>query len=215
MSDNLPTYALSFRELITLASSRKPIPGGGSISAMAAVLGASMGAMVANLTLGKKGYEKYFTKAQDLVLEFEGGIAIFEALTRVDMEAFISLLEALRLPGKDNGAQNNRQKIIQKATLLATKAPLDIACQAFKLLELNLELAAFGNVGAVNDCGVAAILLEAAVRASLLSVDINLPSLEEGTEKSQILSQRKTLAEEAAEILKKTLAKVQERAQTL
>ena len=47
-------------------SSDSPAPGGGSVSALAGALGASLSAMVANLTFGKKKWEPLFKQMSKL-----------------------------------------------------------------------------------------------------------------------------------------------------
>lgn len=45
-------------ELLTVTASKEPIPGGGGIAAMTAASAAALVEMVANLTIGKQGYEE-------------------------------------------------------------------------------------------------------------------------------------------------------------
>ena len=51
--------AMSLNDFSLELASSSPAPGGGSASAVAGALAASLSSMVANLTIGKKGYEDY------------------------------------------------------------------------------------------------------------------------------------------------------------
>ena len=44
----------TIKEFLEVLSSREPVPGGGGASALAGALGAALGLMVGNLTVGKK-----------------------------------------------------------------------------------------------------------------------------------------------------------------
>ena len=48
--------AMSLNDFSLELASSSPAPGGGSASAVAGALAASLSSMVANLTIGKKGY---------------------------------------------------------------------------------------------------------------------------------------------------------------
>ncbi|MFC2317929.1 MAG: cyclodeaminase/cyclohydrolase family protein, partial [Candidatus Saccharibacteria bacterium] len=50
--------AISVKDFIYETSSDSPAPGGGSVAALSAATSAALIEMVANLTIGKKGYEE-------------------------------------------------------------------------------------------------------------------------------------------------------------
>ena len=53
---------LTLRQFVDDTSSSKPAPGGGSVAALTAANGASLIAMLCNLTANKKGYEEHWEK---------------------------------------------------------------------------------------------------------------------------------------------------------
>ena len=55
---------MKISDLLEKTASDEPVPGGGSIAALSAALAASLTEMVANLTLGKKGYEEKEAEAR-------------------------------------------------------------------------------------------------------------------------------------------------------
>ncbi|MDR3154092.1 MAG: cyclodeaminase/cyclohydrolase family protein [Deltaproteobacteria bacterium] len=198
-------FDLCFKEILELASSRSHVPGGGSVAAMSAALGASMGAMVANLTVGKKGCEESRGEAEGTAAAFGEGIAELEELTRGDMSAFDGLLLAYRLPKATDDERKARAGEILKRSAEAALAPLRISAKAAELLKLNRRLAEFGNPSAVNDCAVAAVILEASGRAAMLSVDVNLPALDDPVMLKDIKDRRASILGEAEAAMLETL----------
>lgn len=96
--------------LLEVTASKEPVPGGGGIAAMTAASAAALVEMVANLTIGKKGYdeiEKLMVsirdKAHGLRQRYLDGIA-------EDAAAFDSVIRAVRLPKDtpDRAAKVNR-----------------------------------------------------------------------------------------------------------
>ncbi|MDR2141846.1 MAG: cyclodeaminase/cyclohydrolase family protein [Deltaproteobacteria bacterium] len=200
MSSNLPVYDMTIGEFLKVAGSNSHVPGGGNVSAVVATLGASMGAMVASLTKGKKGYED-FQAENDLILkEFLDGIEELKTLTLGDIQAFDEYMEVFKLPKDTEEQKAARAKAIQAAGQKATLAPLNVCRVCLKLLEVAAKLAPKGNKGAISDCGVAAIVLEAAIRAAMLSVDINLPSLKDSAFVDKVKSERAAIFVQAEEL---------------
>ncbi|MDR1166773.1 MAG: cyclodeaminase/cyclohydrolase family protein [Deltaproteobacteria bacterium] len=206
------TYERPFSEILAVAASKSPTPGGGSVSAMAGALGASMGAMVANLTQNKVGYEEYWLEATEMATLFLEGIEDFKKLTYADMDAFANFMEALRLPKGTEEQKAARRLALDAASAQAALAPLEIAQKSFDLLLANNRLASYGNAAAVNDGAVAAIILEAALRAALLQVDVNLPSLADAELRQALKTKRDFLEERGRTLLQETVELVKSRA---
>ena len=79
-------------------SSNSPAPGGGSVAALAGSLGAALAAMVANLTVGKAGYESAWAPLSTLAERAQSLKTALLAAVDDDTKAFDSVLAAMRLP---------------------------------------------------------------------------------------------------------------------
>ncbi|MDR1039488.1 MAG: cyclodeaminase/cyclohydrolase family protein [Deltaproteobacteria bacterium] len=200
-----------FEDFLAAAASGSHVPGGGSIAAAAGALGAAMGSMVANLTLGKKGYEERRPEAEAMAGAFREGMEDFRRLAAADMEAFDAVMRARRIRGTGPSETEARSLAVRSAMRQAVTAPLEIARKAADLLDLNRRLAAFGNAGAVNDCGVGAVLLEAVVRAAMLSVDVNLPSLDDGELLAEVKARKAEILARTGGVMEETMSLVETR----
>ena len=200
MSDIGNFYDMTINDFLKVAASNSHVPGGGNVSAVVAALGASMGAMVASLTAGKKGYEEYQDQNAAILKAFMDGIESLKDLTRGDVEAFDAYMKTFKLPKDTEEQKAARSRAIQDGVKTATLAPMKICRQCLELMREAAKLAPFGNTGAISDCGVAAIVLEAAIRAAMLSVDINLPAIKDQAFAAEVISERGRIFAEAEEI---------------
>src|SRR3569833_291307 len=107
-------------------ASEGPAPGGGSFSAYAGVLGASLATMVANLSSLKKGWD-------DRWLEFsewaeKGQHYKNELLKLVDQDtiAFNRIMDAFGLPKATDEEKAARTKAVQDATRYAIEVPFSV-----------------------------------------------------------------------------------------
>ena len=91
---------LSVKDFADELSTDSPAPGGGSASALAGSLAAALSGMVANLTIGKKGYEKNFDELKIVAEECQQLKDELLALVDEDTEAFNKVMDAFRLPKK-------------------------------------------------------------------------------------------------------------------
>lgn len=169
---------MEIRRFLEKLSSDTPTPGGGSASALAGALSASLVAMAAGLSL-KKGRPK-----QEEMGEIRRkALRIQKRLIRAvneDSKSYDAVIKALRLPKNTEGERLNRNKMIQRAYRGATITPQLVCQHSIQLLDYARTLILKGNPNAVSDAGVAAFLADAALAGGLLNIEINLVS---GTEK--------------------------------
>lgn len=158
-----------------------PTPGGGSAAAYAAAMAASLVAMVARLTIGKKKYAAVEARMREIAAQADGLRSALSGAVERDAQAFEAVLAAGRLP-KESGAQNaTRQAALEQATIHAAAVPLDVARQAAQVIELAAEAAEMGNVNAVSDAVSAAALAHAGLKAAAANVRVNAAGLQDAS----------------------------------
>jgi formiminotetrahydrofolate cyclodeaminase len=135
--------------------------------------------MVANLTLGKRKYALVQDDIQGILDRSEALRQRCVELLEEDVSAYSQVAAAYKMKRESAEEQEARREAIQEALKGATAVPLALAETCVKVLELCPESAEKGNVRAVSDVGVAALMAEAALRAAALNVWINLGSIKD------------------------------------
>ena len=170
---------LKITEYLEKAAAGTAVPGGGSVAALNASLAAGLTEMVANLTIGKKGYEAVTEEMNDI----SGRAAeLREKLTAAidrDAEAYSAVMAAFKLPKATDPEMELRRQEIQKAFKQAALVPLEVANHAVKVIDLAGRAIDSGNKNAVTDGVVAAMNARTAALAALYNVKINLVSIED------------------------------------
>jgi formiminotetrahydrofolate cyclodeaminase len=161
-----------------LASSA-PAPGGGSGAAVAGALGAALASMVCNLTVGKPKYADVQEDIQNLLAQTETLRSRLTHLIEEDIAVYYKLSAGYKMPRDTDEQKAARTAAIQNTLRDATAVPMRIAEACVGVLELCTPIAEKGNVGAVSDAGVAALLAEAALRSAALNVLINLAAIKD------------------------------------
>lgn len=161
-----------------LASSA-PAPGGGSVAALAGALGAALVSMVCNLTVGKPKYADVQDDIQALLEQSEALRHELVNLLEADVQVYTSVSKAYKMPRDTEEEKAARQEAIQAALKEATTVPMKVAEACAKILDLCTPAAEKGNVNAVSDAGVAALLAEAGLRSAALNALINLGAIKD------------------------------------
>jgi formiminotetrahydrofolate cyclodeaminase len=161
------------------AAAGTAVPGGGSVAALNAALAAGLTEMVANLTIGKKGYEAVEAEMKDIAGQAAGlKVKLTTAIDR-DAEAYSEVMTAFKLPKTTHRERTTRKQEIQNAFKHAALVPLEVAQNAVKVLDLAGRAVHNGNKNAVTDGAVAAMNARTAALAALYNVKINLSSIED------------------------------------
>ncbi len=157
-------------------SSPSPTPGGGAASALAGCLGSSLLIMTANLTIGKKGYEKVEGEMRELKNQLEVISSRFYNLIDLDSQAFNRVMDAYKVP-KEKGEE--RERAIQGALKGAVAVPEEILEKAAECLSLAKQNAEMCNKNSISDAGCGANFLFTAAKGGFFNVMTNLQSIKD------------------------------------
>jgi formiminotetrahydrofolate cyclodeaminase len=180
----------SVRNFINELGSNSPAPGGGSVAALGSSLATALGAMVFNLTVGKKLYNEYSPEDKIRVdNSLEQCLAQkdkFLDLMNQDTEVFLILMSAFKLPKESDEEKKIRSLKIQEGYIAALEIPLEVAEQSYEIYKYVKTAAKLGNKNAISDAGVSALMLQASIESAILNVKINLTSIKDETYKVEI-----------------------------
>jgi formiminotetrahydrofolate cyclodeaminase len=199
---------LKIGEFLERTASSAPVPGGGSIAALSAAACASLLEMVANLTIGRKGFEAIENEIKEIAKDaFNYRGKLVQDIDR-DSDAFNGVVSAYKLPKATEEERRNRNRAIQEGLKKAALVPLGVARDAFKLMELAKKLVESANKPAVTDAAVAAIMARSAVLSALYNVKINLVSITDKAFVADVTKQVEHMEKETAKREKEILSAI-------
>ena len=172
-----PLAGLSLSRFADELSMDSPTPGGGSTAALSGALSGALTAMVANLTVGKKGYENAFEELTQTAIRAQELKDECLRLVDLDTAAFNKVMDAMRLPKAADEQKAEREAAVEAATKEATLVPLQLLGLSVELLKLAKVVARKGNRNSLSDAGVAALTARAAADGAYYNVRINLPGI--------------------------------------
>jgi glutamate formiminotransferase/formiminotetrahydrofolate cyclodeaminase len=184
---------MNLRAFADETASESPAPGGGSIAAYTAALGAALGTMVANLSAGKRGWEEQTS----FFSEWAGkGQEAKDALLKIvdeDTAAFNEIMNAFGLPKGTDAEKQARTEAIEQATKYACEVPLRTMKLAYGTLDMLGAMIEKGNQNSVTDAGVGVLCVKAAVQGAYFNVLVNAKSLKDQTYAQQIIAEAKNI----------------------
>jgi glutamate formiminotransferase / formiminotetrahydrofolate cyclodeaminase len=174
-----PLIRKTVRGFVEAVGARTAAPGGGSVSALMASLGAALGAMVGWLTYGRRKYEHLDARMREALPPL---VEIQEALLQAidaDTDAFADYMAAMKLPKDTEEEKARRREAMQEGLKQATLVPFRTMELADRAWDPILEVARYGQYSSHSDVEVGAKALEAGLFGSHRNVLINLVDIDD------------------------------------
>lgn len=173
---------VTIKTFLDAASAKQPTPGGGSVAAMTGALAASMGEMVINYSIGKKGLEAYSQQLSEALREIHNARNLLMLLMEEDQHAFTALTAARKLPESDP----NRRDQFNVALLACVRVPEAIGATSVAVLETCDRIVHMVNYHLLSDLAVCADLAMATARCAVYSVKVNMNDVTHAEDRQRI-----------------------------
>ncbi|XP_037075723.1 formimidoyltransferase-cyclodeaminase-like isoform X2 [Pollicipes pollicipes] len=189
--------ALPVSQFVRQVAARSAAPGGGSVAALCAAVGAGLASMVGKMTYGKRQWEHLDTEMRRLIPVFHNIVDGLVAAIDDDTSAFNDYMAALKLARSTPEEATARAAAMQAGLRSAVAVPLGLMRRIQQLWQPLAELAPLGNIATKSDLQVAVRCLETASWGALHNVAINLDDVEDAQFRQQTLQEAEQLASEA------------------
>ena len=186
-------------EYLDKAAAGTAVPGGGSVAALNAALAAGLTEMVANLTIGKKGYEAVEDEMKTIAEEASQLRTKLTAAIDQDADAYTEVMAAYKLPKTTDQETAVRKQKIQDAIKHAALVPLEVARDALAVIDLAGQAILKGNKNAASDGAVAAMNARTGALAAIYNVKINLGSINDDSFADKLAQEVRGLESQVAE----------------
>lgn len=197
---------MTVAQLCDLTASDAPVPGGGSVSALAGAFAASLTGMVAKLTQGKEKYAPVEEEMRSIDQEAEAlRLRLLDDIQR-DSLTFDGYMKALRLPKGTEEEIKTRQEAMQAGLKEACTVPLCAAKDALAVLKLAVATVARGNLNTYSDALVGAMLARTAILGAVSNVRINLGGIKDEAFKTEMTTACDRLEKEAHQLEREAIA---------
>lgn len=195
-------------EYLDKAAAGTAVPGGGSVAALNAALAAGLTEMVANLTVGKKGYEAVEEEMKALAGKASQLRNKLTAAIDQDANAYTEVMAAYKLPKTTDEETTVRKQKIQDAIKHAALVPLEVARNALAVIDLAGQAIKKGNKNASSDGAVAAMNARTAGLSAIYNVKINLGSIKDASFVEKLTQEVEELQNQIIEKENKALSQI-------
>lgn len=189
----MKTGEQSIAQFLDALAAKQSTPGGGGAAALTGSQAAALISMVINFTLGNPKYAAVEAEMTGYLARSEALRGELLALADADVAAFNAVSACYAMPRATDAEKAARTAALQAALQEAARVPLQTARACLAVLELVAPVAAGGNVNVVSDAAAALLLAEAALRAALVNVDINLKLIKDAAFSAEAAAQREEL----------------------
>ena len=196
---NEPLAGMSVRSFITEVAGRSIAPGGGSVAAAVAAMGAGLGAMVAKLTLGVRRFETLDADMRALIPPLHEAAMALIPMIDADTDAFADYVAALKLPETTEDEKRFRIEQLQLGLKKAIDVPLSVMALADKAWDAMMGVAQYGNIASRSDLDMGARALEAGIRGAYSTLVNNMDEIHDLEYRKEIMEKADAMRDRAAE----------------
>ncbi len=165
---------LPARELLARFASADPTPGGGSASALAGALAASLVAMVCAMGKTRSGAPAERDQLDATGRRVREAGEKLRRLVDDDSAAYDAVVAAYRLPRTTEDEKAARRQAVSRAMARATDVPSQTAQACLEVMRAAAEAATHGNPNALSDARTAGALAWGGLLGAVENVRINL-----------------------------------------
>jgi len=191
-------------------ASDAPVPGGGSVAAVAGATGAALIAMAARLTAGHAGFEAVEERMRLIAEDADAARTELLGLADRDADAFAAVMAAFRMPKEADEEAAARTAAIQAAFAGAAAVPLEVGRCAAALMAIARRVVATGNPDCASDGASGAAMLHAAVACAVANVEVDAAALKDEAASRALREEAASLRARAAALLDEILTAFRE-----
>jgi len=170
---------MPIQQFLDELASKASTPGGGGAAAVTGAMGAALISMVANFTVGKKGYEDVDEDARAILEKSEELRSKLTDAIKDDVDVFNRVMSSYGMSKETDEEKAARSAEIQAALKEATDIPLECARLCREVVNLSQPIAEKGNKNVISDAGVAVLCGYAGLRSAALNVYINIGGIKD------------------------------------
>ena len=159
----------SSAEFTSLLASPSSVPGGGGASALAGAIGAALGDMVGELTLGKKKYKDVEDEIREAMTAARDLRVRLLSCVEKDAAAFEPLSRAYGIPKDDPDRERVMEACLKDAAAVPAEI-FDLCCEAIAIQKVFAEK---GSRLMISDAATGAALCRGALYGAAMNVRVN------------------------------------------
>jgi glutamate formiminotransferase / formiminotetrahydrofolate cyclodeaminase len=163
----------SLGDFVARVASAEPVPGGGSVAALAGALGAALGQMSIEITKGKKAFQEHTNRYSRALEELSSQRAALLQLVEADAAAYRKVMDAYKLPKESP----ERDAAIQAALVHATDVPARTAGLAVQAMTILQDLQPIIHPNVSSDLQVGLQMLRSAIHGGIANMRINIKEI--------------------------------------
>ncbi len=207
-----PLVRLSLTRFTEETARETPAPGGGSVAAIVGAMGTALGAMVANLSANKRGWDHRWDEFSTWAVKAEGYRTRLLELVDEDTRAYERIMQAMQLPKHTPDELAARKHALHEATKGAILVPLETLRVCVASMEVAQAMAAIGMPSSVSDAGVGVMCARTGALAAYLNVRTNFKGFDDADFQRSVMAEAEALKVRAerieADVMEATLAKL-------